>query len=349
MIAILVFLIIVLTTLAVFEEHLGKYRVYAFLAIGTVFVLVTGFREIGIDRDSENYEYFFNNYDDPLLLLNVEFSYLLLSRVFYVLTQDVHALFLFYAFLGVFTKWYAIQKLSATWFLPAMIYLGHYFIVHDFTQIRAGVASGLLLISVFQIIRQNKKLAFALMLCALFFHYSSLIMFPLLFLDNRKMGQKEMLCLIGIIPFCYVLYFMHFNILTSIPIPYISEKIEAYSALTERGLKGFDEINVFNLVFLVKIVIFIYVCYFYHTIRHFNENISILLRIQALSIYSFVIFAFLPVLSFRISELYGIVDIIVYSTVFYTIKQSYVARLITAMIGVVMLLINVFYVELLNV
>ena len=349
MIIILLVLAILLTTLAVFEEHLGKYKIYVFLAVGVIFVLITGFREVGIDRDSENYEYFFKNYDDPLLLLNVEFSYLWISKLFNAISQDVHLVFLFYAFLGISTKWYAIPKLSPTWFLPLVIYLGHYYIVHDFTQIRAGIASGLLLIAIYQIIRQQKKVAFVIMLCALFFHYSSLIMFPLLFLNNKEMRQKELLFLIGIIPICYILYFMKINLLTTIPIPYISDKIEAYSMLTERGLKGFDEINVFNLVFIVKIIIFIYIAYFYKTIKYYNENVSILLRIQALSIYSFIIFAFLPVLSFRISELFGIVDLIVYPCVYYTVKQSYVGKLITATVGVILLLINVFYVELLNI
>ena len=38
-----------------------------------------------------------------------------------------------------------------------------------------------------------------------------------------------------------------------LPIPYIEEKMEIYRSLQEQGL--WDEINVFNLVFLVKIVI----------------------------------------------------------------------------------------------
>lgn len=347
MILLLLITAITIAVFAVFEDYLkdnSKWAVY--LTIGIALILTAALRPVGFDRDSENYEEFFFNNDDTFIMMSVEYSYILLSRFFLLFTDDVHAVFFVYALIGISTKLFAIQKLSPMVFLPMVIYIGNIFFVQDMTQIRAGAASGFVLLAVYYICEKRKGLACLFMLCALFFHYSSLALFPLLLLNNKEMSMKFRIALMALIPVCYLIYFAHINIFTALPIPYISEKIELYQELTERGIDDHDQINVFNLVFLTKIIIFAYLMYFYDTIIQYNKYITTLLQFEALSIFSFIAFATLPVMAFRLSDMFGIVDIILFPNIYYTIKQSTIAKITVSFIGLTLLCINLFYIEL---
>lgn len=78
--------------------------------MGFVMVLIAGLREIGLDPDSENYEYSFQHYYQSSEMGMVEPSFTLISAVLNVFTDNVHLLFLVYAFLGVTIKLYAFKK-----------------------------------------------------------------------------------------------------------------------------------------------------------------------------------------------------------------------------------------------
>ena len=109
-------------------------------------ILIAGLRPVGIDPDSNNYEYTYIHYDTPNALEGVEYSYLFLSMIFNKITSDVHILSLFYALLGVGIKFFAFRKLSNTYFLPVIVYIGYYFIMHECMQIRTGILSAVFLL-----------------------------------------------------------------------------------------------------------------------------------------------------------------------------------------------------------
>lgn len=347
MITLLIAIIIITAIFAIFEEYLEPYKKYIYAALAIILIATATFRPVGFDNDSTNYEYFFTHNDDKSLTFAVEFSFLQISRILRFFVDNVHIIFLFYAILGVSLKFEAIRRLSPILFLPVVIYLGNYFILHEMTQIRAGVASGLLLLSIPYLAERKWKQTLTCWFIALFFHYSSAALFLLVFLNNKDISNKWKIILASIIPIGYILYFLGVNVITTLPIPYIGNKIEAYQDLKAKGIIG-DEINVFNAVFLVKEAIFLYLLYMYDTVKQFNKYLPLMLRIMALSIFSFLIFAPLPVLAFRISELYGIVDIILFTNIYYTIRPSILSKIIVCIIGFSLFAINVFYAKLLD-
>lgn len=341
--AIVISLFIIVAILSYLEEYIARYKYGIYIFIGIILCFVAGFKDINSVNDADTYEYFFEHYDDPVLAKGVEFSYLWLSSILYPAFQSVYAIFVLYAFISVPTKLYAIKKISPIIFLPLLIYISNIYILHDLTQIRVAVASGFFLISIYYLSLDNRWYAFALMLIAIFFHYSSLSLLPLLFLSNNKMDTKQK-CIWGtLIPLGYIIYFLHINLLVTIPIPYISNKISAYQELTEKGIGGNDQINVFNIVFLVNIIIFYYNLLFYNTIYHYCKSSTLIIKIQALSIFFFPAFAIIPAIGFRLSELYSIVNIFAYSNIFYTIKQKMIGVTVTAIVGFSILMINIFY------
>lgn len=346
MIILLIIIAIVVAIFALLEDYIEEYKWYIYAAIGIVLIILPTTKTLGFDHDSLNYQNAFTYYDDPLYELSYEFSYLWISKYVNLLTTDVHTVFFIYAMLGVIIKMHAMRLFGTSLFLALMVYISNHYLVMELTQIRAGVAAAFFLLAIYYIIQQKKVLAFTLILCATFFHYSSVILFFILFLNNKELSTYTKYILIGGIPLCYILYFMNFNPLTTIPIPYISSKLEIYTSLTESGITDMDQINVFNLVFLVKILIFIYLTFFYEVINESGKNISLLLKIEALSIYSFILFASIPAIAFRISDLLGIVDILLFPHIYYTIKQTIPAKLIVVTIAFAFLLINIFYIKL---
>lgn len=329
--------------IAVFEDRLGDFKNYLYILFGIVLFFLTAFRPIGIDNDSENYVAYFRDYSNPLYETIVEFSFLWICKTFNQLFGDARSIFVFYALVGIGIKWIAFRKLSNTVFLVIVIYIGNYFIIHEFTQIRAAVASGLLLLAIKPLGDKKTWTALMLMCIAIVFHYSSVAMLPLLLLSNKTLSKTEKYFWALVIPVGYVMYFVNVSI-SSLPIPYFQDKLDTYEDLKDQGM--FDEVNVFNLVFLVRIVIFYYLLYMYDTIKHYNKYATIMLKMLSLSLFCFPALSALPVLSFRVSEIYGIIEVILFTTIFYTIKPYWFGKVIVCIVGTTMFLINVFYTEL---
>ena len=325
---------------ALFEEELANIKWNIYIGIRVLLVLFAAIRPIGMDNDSENYELYFVRYDHPLLIITVEYSFRVISKWFYLWFHDVHSIFLLYAALGLSLKFIAFKRLTALPLLAVAVYIGNYYILHEFTQIRVGVASGLLLLAIKPLSEKNYKKTFVLFLLAIVFHYSSIILLPLMLLSNKELTRKNKIIWASLIPLGYIFYFLNINI-TSLPIPYISEKLDAYQGLKDQGY--IDEVNVFNLVFFVRIIIFFYILYMYDLIREHNLYLSLMIKLMALSLFSFTAFSSLPVLAFRISELYGITEIILFTNIFYTIRPKPLAKIIVITISITLFCISVFY------
>lgn len=347
MVILLLCIILLVFILALCEERLNRQKKYIYFFVGAVLILFATFKEVGFDNDSENYEYFYQHYDDPYLLLGVEYSFILLSRFFSHFTDDVHIMFLFYSGIGIILKMSAIKKLSELWFLPLLVYLGNYYILHDLTQIRTSIVSGLFLLSIIPLAEGKKKQAALIMAVGCVFHYSALALFPALLLNNKEMSRKERILWALLVPAGYVLYFLKVSLLSEIPIPYIGDKLETYQELSESGILG-DEINVFNAVFIVTWLTFLYLLLYHDIVIKHNKYLPLMLKLTGISVFSFSAFSFLPVLAFRISELYGIVEIIIFANIYYTIKPEWLAKTFVGIVGFTLFFVNAFYAEILH-
>lgn len=347
MIYILLSVYLVIFLVSLFEERLKRYNKAIYIFIGTVLLSCAIFKEIGFDNDSENYEFFFLHYDDQYVQMAVEHSYLILSQILNKFTSDVHIMFLIYSGTGVLMKMSAIKQLSELWFLPLLVYMGNYYIIHDLTQIRACVVSGIFLLSIKPLANGKKIKTALLLLVGCIFHYSTIALFPVLFLSNKDMNKKDRLMWAMLVPLGYMLCFANINLMTEIPIPYIGEKLSAYQDLSERGIKG-SEINIFNVVFVVTWFAYIYILYFYDTVIKHNKYLPLMLKLTGVSIFSFLALSFLPVLSFRVSELYGMAEIFIFANIYYTIKPGWLAKIVVGIVGISMFMINAFYAEFLH-
>lgn len=72
-----------------------------------------------------------------------------------------------------------------------MLYISFYFVLHEMTQIRAGVVSALFLLAVYYIAKKEKRKALLLIIVGSFFHYSSLALLPTLMLAIKISTAKK--------------------------------------------------------------------------------------------------------------------------------------------------------------
>lgn len=330
---ILLSVLLITIILCYLEDYIKRYRSFLYILMGFVMVLIAGLREIGLDPDSEKYEYSFQHYYQSSEMGMVEPSFTLISAVLNVFTDNVHLLFLVYAFLGVTIKLYAFKKNLQCIFVPLMLYISFYFVLHEMTQIRAGVVSALFLLAVYYIAKKEKRKALLLIIVGSFFHYSSLALLPILMFGNKDFNRKENIMIALLIPLSYLIYFGGISMLLNTDIPLIGNKLAIYQQAMEKG-KMTVNINVFDPVHLVSVMLFYYTLYFRKTITAFNENYNVVIKIVALGLFLHTSLAFLPVLALRISQLYCIVNIFLFSGIVYTFKQKWMGITILVLLSI---------------
>ncbi len=311
---------------------------YWFILI--VLVTIATFRPISSTPDSWAYEELFNDLDSPIALL-LEPTFHIIARFVHLFSDDVHLLFLVYALIAVSLKMYVFRHSDFFVFLPLLIYVSNYYILHDLIQIRAGVASGFFLMAIKPLAEGQKKKVVKLFICSILFHYSAIALLPLLLINNDNLSKNWKRLLLLTVPFGYFIYFLHIDIFSLIPIPFFQEKMESKVAARDAGIEA--DINVFNLVFIVRILVFYYTIRFYGLIKEYNKYISIELKMMAISLFCFPALSSMPVFAFRLSEFYGVVDIFVYSSIFYTIRPAQVAKCIVVTMATSLLAINILY------
>ena len=332
---VVIVLFMFISVLCFLEERLSeKNKKLLYVIIAAILVLLAGFREVGIDPDSENYEYAFHHYYDDRLTTAIEYSYFIISAILSTMFSDVHALFLVYAIGGVVLKFIAFRKLSELWFAPVLVYISFFYELHECTQIRTGVMSGLFMLAIPYLAERQRIKALLPILLGVFFHMSALILLPFLFLGNDKLSKKQMLFWIISIPCAYLVYISGTNILVNIPIAYVENKLTNYQG-------NADVIDVSVIVFsplhFFTVLIFLYLMFFQETIIKYNKYFPIMMKIFALGLFVYVAFAFLPVLSQRLSYLFRIVTIILFMNVYYTIRQKWIGMLLVVFISFVYL------------
>lgn len=335
----LIFLILALFSLVKTE----KIKLALFYGSSIFLFLFAAFRKAGIDRDYQGYLEYYND------ILHHSFSRV--EPFFIIITQFVDKLFhnpsfvfIIYAFLGVFLKLYAINKLTTFRLLSLLIYFSNFFLLFEMTQIRVGVAAGLLLLCIEPI--REKKLGKFLILAVLatLFHYSALIIFPLYFLKSDKLNRIVYALLI---PVSYLIFYSKWNLFfffDYVPIPLVKIKMSSYFYNASVN----NSINVFNLVHLSRLIIAFLFLWKWKLFTEINSYSIILIKIYILSLFAFVAFGSVPGFSSRISELLMIVEIILIPFLSVLLKPKYLSVPLVIGIGLTFLTFSLFYTKLLK-
>lgn len=319
--------------LPLLERYMDRLKLPIYLLLGLTMVLVAGFREVGVDPDSDSYESAYHNYYSQNSEDSKESTFIWMSAALNQVTSDVHALFLAYALIAVIMHLIAFRYLSEEyWFLPVFVYLSFFFEMHEMIQIRTGVLSGFFMLAIKPMAERRWFVAMLLILIGSTFHISGLALLPLLFLTNNPMSKKQRWIWASVIPFGYVLFFLGMAIQMYLDIPFVGEKLLEYQIGDEKG-KSIVTVNAFNVVQLFAVAAFYYLLYFYDTIAERNKYFPLLMKIFAIGTATFVAFAFFPVIGDRLGYQMKMVNIILYANIVYTILPRWAGIVAVFFIG----------------
>lgn len=334
----ILFLFFGVALITLFEDYLGKYKNSIFYAVGLALILISGLREVGLDPDSINYENTFLDYDNPTGSERIEFSFLFLSLILNHICNDVHIIFLLYAFLGVALKFIAFKQNEKTIFLPILVYISFYYIFHECTQIRAGVLSSFFLLSIKPIACGEKKKALILILAGSLFHLSGLILIPLVFLNNKPSNLIQRWKWVSLVIAGYVIYLggLAMTLILSTNIPYIGQKLAIYQESINKGIVT-TAAHPLGPIQVFIVLLYIYIMFFYNTLKDINKLFPLQMKILSIGLFAYPAFSFFPVIGVRVSQLISIVSIILFANIAFTIKPKWAGIVLVIFISFVML------------
>lgn len=344
----------VVCLLSLFALLGSKPKTISAISIAIMLILVAGLRKPGIDRDSLNYDYFFNWVSTPLAYFTKFSQYYFYEAGYYLLPAilktvfhaDVVWFFIFFAVLCVLIKFKAIWKLSEFPMLSVLIYFCHYFILEDMTQIREGIASAILLLCVVEIKNKNFFRFILLLSVSIFFHYSSLIFIPFFFLNPHRLNKKAFYAIL-IVP--HLFYFLKINVITiliAMHLGVISDKLAVYNELLDAGI--FTELTVYNSVIVVEMIFCAFLIWksdFFYTK---NKYAFLLIKIYTIGLACWMLFTNIPVIAFRSYGYLDIVQIILVPFILYYIEERYMAVAFTFFFGAALFYVDVIHNELLQ-
>lgn len=298
---------------------------FIIICFGLTLILLAGLKPIGIDRDSFNYVNMIKasiNYED-LYLREPAFNVIqILNNL--VFNKNTTTFFLVFAILGVSLKLKAILRSSLYPFLSLAVYIFFYYILHDFTQIRVGVASALFLLALNDRVNDRKRSSLIKIFAAICFHYSAILALVIFIVNPNRLNKifYLMLPVIGII----ATLVLNANVLSYAAqyLPaFLSLKINAYLDIQEN--EALNQINVFNFYYSALFIIYCSVIVFIGD--NINTRDILYLKVLGLGLFCFYSMSFIPVMAFRISEFYCIVIIILFANLASYFKQPYIYKL----------------------
>jgi hypothetical protein len=310
-----------------------------------VLILIASLRGENIDQDYKGYlEYYQDILNNDFT--NVEPTFILIVRFVDLLFRSPILIFIIYSILGVTTKFVAINRLTPYQHFSVLLYFSVYFLLFEMTQIRAGVAGGILLLCIKPIFERKFFLFLGLCFLAILFHFSAIVILPLYLLNPFKTRKSFFLLLI---PLSYLIYFSNLNLFSiiseyAIPFGLLQTKVSSYTSYAQDD----NYINVFNYLHVARCLIcffFLINANFFHSkLKYFN----ILIKIYVLGLFFYVSLAFIPGIASRISELLLIVEIILVPYVISYFSDKILPKTLLYLYSLGLLCFFLFYAELLR-
>lgn len=297
---------------------------------GLLLIIIAGFRPLEYFRDTENYLTMLHSFDniwqsEPTFWILNQFNQLLLGG-------NDQIFFLIYAILAITIKIIAINRLSSLPLLSVYLYICLYFVLHEMTQIRVGVACGIFLLAIPDIVNKNFRMYLFKTLIAMAFHYSAIIMLVLYFVNNKNINRKVYFFLpiigfiLAFIPNLMLTIFTFFEfILPSV----IANKVTIYISLIDN--EDYNEINIFNLFTLSLVCIYYFALF--NICRLKTKLDTVLIKLFGLQLFIYYAFSSIPTFAIRLSEFIGFSLILLIPNLIFMFKQKLLPILVIIVWG----------------
>lgn len=320
------------------REEKDFWNLGIFVLLVVVLFIMAGWRPIGIDGDSNTYLVYYNTDERDL----VEPSFIFIKDLAKNVFDSPRAMFVMYALLSVPIKAWGITRMTKLWYLSALIWLSNFYMIHDINQIRVSVGLAIFFVSLPFLVKGERWKYLLLILLACCFHVTCVVLIPLVLLSNKPLGRtwKAILYILPLLG--YLLAALNIDPITYLQLPYVQDKLDIYISLRDNGILENDVINLFNPAYILRIVAYYFLLWKYETLKKHTDTLPLLLKIFAISIISFTMLSFMPILSYRIGDMFGCVEILLFPYLVYTVRPLLAGQVVVILFATVKLLLGIF-------
>jgi hypothetical protein len=231
------------------------------LIISFFLILISAFRLFGEDVDYKHYLNMFNyGYHEQEGTKEITFVFFRhVSHLFF--DSSYYIFLLFYAIIAILMKFFLFKIFSSIPFYSILLYLLTYYLLHDYTQIRVGVAAAFLLVSLYALSKNNLFFFILSVIFGALFHWISLfvlIMYPIYkFFPLR---------LVYFLPFIAFLIYFNQSVLLNF-INWFFSLNEYFNLYYSNHAGHHERFNTFNSLFIFNMVV--YFSFFYSRVIYF--------------------------------------------------------------------------------
>ncbi|BEB95525.1 MULTISPECIES: O105 family O-antigen polymerase [Enterobacteriaceae] len=280
-----------------FFNNNSYFKYYITLCIIMVLWFLASFRGAGVDGDYANYIEYINDAQSIGYSYRGGYFFDWIVNFFVYIGLPVTYVFAVYA-LAIPIKIKLFQKFSLLSSSILLGYVGFFIYLHDFTQIRAGLAVGIAFWGIYYYSYQNKIKAVILFFASCFIHPS--LIFLVAFVYINKFLSNKLLVLTLMISIMLCVTNANTFIVQKIVDLSGSADLDLYYRLAVDG----QIIKPFGAFPLLNLFISIISLYYLNNIARENALLSIFIKMLLFSQISWFLFSPIPVLAARISQIF---------------------------------------------
>jgi hypothetical protein len=335
-----IFFIALLTCFFIFKKENTIINLLIFASL----ILIASLRLPYSTKDTSNYIYAFNSISDFSTFIRFEPTFVLITLVTKFMSFSWNFLFFVYASIAISIKFISIKKISNFYFVSIFVYISNFYILHELTQIRVGIATAILLSSI-KPLYDRKAINFLIHITiAVLFHYSAFVFYILWFLNPFKLNKYS---LISILFFSYILVLNNITLTFLLKEVKISQFVKLFDFYSSKNLsRQTNVVNIFNAFFIIRFFLCIYLICNYEYLSKINKYFILLIKIYVIGLTLFLLFSDFTIVSFRISELFLIVEIILFPLLIFLFRPQLISKFIPILISFIYLFLNIFYLKL---
>lgn len=292
-----------------------------FLVCYALMIIFPAFRPVGMDRDSNNYAKFINDFVNSGYTIKnpgAETSFYVIAWISSKLFKNpVRGVLVIYAFVGLIVKFIAITRYSVNRFISLIVYLGFFYVVQDFNTIRASVSTGIFLLA-FNDIKEQKFFKYLIKISiASLFHASALVLIFFYFVNKKNIKNKlYALIFIGIVLDFTNLNYKFIELAARYASGFVGQKLNFYMTYP-----NYIIVSKMRLIFNLGLAVILYVCEKMIG-KDIEKQLEVYLNILKASVAFFFLANGMPVLAGRVSEMTSIYIVLLIPAFLKKIKKD---------------------------
>lgn len=304
-----------------------KNSKWLYIALAILLITIVGFRPIGMDRDSQVY------YNEIIDYVHGSQSFTLQERepMYFLIVFVAKAfgdfaprlVFIIYALISIVVLFMAIKRDAKYPYMSVFLYICFFYLILNFTQVRASVAASLYLYSLDDISNKNFNKFTIKILIAVLFHYSAMMIFPFYFVTTQDTIKQKLFY--GFLPMLgLTLGSIDLVHLYSETVSYVGHNFEIIPSLSK--LDGYfntvqlqGSIKPLNL-YICSLIMFLWIGLY---IKNKDSVFVIVLKLLGWSLFFYYIFRSVPVISHRFFQLISVPVILILPEIFSLIAKYF--------------------------